>query len=197
MGYSTEFDGFIEIHPPLNKQEVEYLKNFANTRRMEREKGPYYVDGTGYSGQGHDNDIKNYNQPPEGQPGLWCKWEPTQDGTKIEWNGIEKFYDSVEWMQYLINHFIGENPIAKKELPFLNKHVLHGEIDAQGDERNDHWYLVVENNKVKQVAANYNSPKMEALDTDLVKRMNEENAEVKEVETKKEVYIKKTNRFNI
>jgi hypothetical protein len=61
----------------------------------------YFVDGSGPSGQGHDDDIRDYNQPPARQPGLWCNWEPTEDGTTIKWNGKEKFYDSKEWMTYL------------------------------------------------------------------------------------------------
>lgn len=148
MGYSTEFHGQIEINPPLNQKEIEYLNKFSETRRMLREKGPYFVDGTGDFGQGQDKDILEYNRPPEGQPGLWCQWVATSDGKYIEWNGAEKFYYAAEWMEYIIDHFIGDNPIARKELTFLQGHKCNGRILAQGEDITDRWELIVEQNKV-------------------------------------------------
>lgn len=204
MGYTTDFYGAVEVQPPLNEKEIEYLKKFADTRRMDRRNGPYFVEGSGFCGQGSDSDIYDYNRPPPGQPGLWCKWEPTEDGTKIEWNGAEKFYDPVEWMQYLIDHFIGENPLAKEELPFFNKHVVHGKIEAQGEEHSDHWFLVVENNKARAVEARYQEPTLAPLDNQLVNKVSQTStAEVKPVEnetteqTPKDVYKKKGSRFNL
>jgi hypothetical protein len=106
MGYTTEFDGSVSISPPLNAHEIAYLRKFAASRRMDRARGPYFVDGSGPFGQGHDDDIRDFNKPPAGQPGLWCWWEPTKDGTAIKWNGVEKFYNSEEWMTYLIDLFL-------------------------------------------------------------------------------------------
>lgn len=149
MGYTTDFNGMIEIVPPLNDAEAEFLQKFAETRRMKRTKGPYFVDGTGDFGQGSDPDIINHNEPPEGQPGLWCQWVPTHDNTGLEWDGNEKFYDSVEWMRYLIDHFLKPGCIAAKELPFLQaNHVCNGTIYAQGEESDDMWLLQVDDNEV-------------------------------------------------
>lgn len=201
MGYTTDFYGEVEVYPPLNAKEIEYLKKFANSRRMDRKNGPYFVEGSGFHGQGSDNDIHDYNRPPEGQPGLWCKWEPTEDGSKIQWNGAEKFYDPVEWMQYLINHFIGENPLAKEDLPFFNRHVVHGIIEAQGEEHDDHWFLVVENNKVRAVEAKHNAPEINPLNTQLVTQVSssvkpqEKNENVEE--KAKDIYKQKKSRFNL
>lgn len=201
MGYTTDFYGEVEVHPPLNAKEIEYLQKFANSRRMDRKNGPYFVEGSGFHGQGSDSDIHDYNRPPEGQPGLWCKWEPTEDGTKIQWNGAEKFYDPVEWMQYLIDHFIGENPVAQKELPFFNRHVVHGIIEAQGEERGDHWFLVVENNKVRAVEAKHNAPEISPLNAQLVTQVNSsvkpQKTNEKVVEKAKDIYTQKKGRFNL
>ncbi len=145
MGYTTTFEGRIEVSPPLNKQEIEYLTKFNNTRRMNRRKGGYYVDAGGWAGQDREIDIVDYNSPPEGQPGLWCQWTPTPDGKYIEWDQGEKFYDSVKWMQYLIDHFIGSNPIAKTVFPFMEGHKLIGKIKAKGEEAGDRWTLLVIN----------------------------------------------------
>lgn len=197
MGYTTEFSGAVEVHPPLNEKEIEYLKKFASTRRMDRKNGPYYVEGTGFNGQGRDADVINYNSPAKGQPGLWCQWQPTDDGTKIEWDGGEKFYNSVEWMQYLIDYFIGDNPLAKKELPFLNKHVLHGKIAAHGEDSDDHWFLLVENNKVSALEIE-EEIKLKPLDTILLTKITTQE-EVKSVnkEPEKDIFKKKNSRFNL
>lgn len=148
MGYTTDFDGQIDIVPALNQEEINFLDKFADTRRMNRKKGPYFVDGSGDFGQGNDSDIISHNTPADGQPGLWCQWVPSEKGDFLEWDHNEKFYCAAEWMAYLITHFFGENPIAKNDLSFLQGHVLNGTISAQGEESDDNWLLHVENNIV-------------------------------------------------
>lgn len=150
MGYNTDFHGEVSIEPPLNAEEVEFLKKFNHTRRMDRAKGPYFVDGSGAYGQGEDPDIRNYNQPPAGQPGLWCQWTPTDDGSAIEWDGGEKFYSAGAWMVYIIEHFLRPGCHAQAELPFLQaNHTVNGVIYAQGEDSDDKWRLVVEGNRVR------------------------------------------------
>jgi hypothetical protein len=156
MGYTTTFDGHISVEPPLNPEEITYLSKFANTRRMACEQGPYYVDRGGVYGQGDVDEpgIVDFNTPADSQPGLWCRWVPTEDGAAIQWDGGEKFYNAEDWMQYLIDHFVGSAPSAKAMLPFLQGHTLNGEIDACGDDPDDRWKLIVEDNRVL-VAAGY------------------------------------------
>lgn len=152
MGYTTEFKGQIRVEPKLSQEEIEFFTKFTETRRMECDQGPYYVNRGGSFGQDStDTGVISYNSPPSGQPGLWCQWIPTEDGQFIEWNGTEKFYNSVEWMQYLITHFFGDHPKAAEELPFLKSHLLSGRIEAHGEEYGDRWVLIVENNTVTQV----------------------------------------------
>jgi hypothetical protein len=106
----------------------------------------------GYYGQAEGPDVLDCNVPPDGQPGFWCQWVPTDDGGAIEWSGGEKFYDSPEWMQYIIDHFIGSSPLARQADPegfgFLQGHACKGEIQAEGEEAGDIWRLYVRNNKV-------------------------------------------------
>lgn len=151
MGYTTDFEGSVSIEPPLNEKEIKYLNLFSGTRRMNRKNGPYYVGGTGDFGQGADDDIIDSNNPDPSQPGLWCQWV-TEDGSKIEWDGGEKFYYAAEWMQYIIENFFGENPLAKVNDPehfdFLQGHTINGEIFADGEEPDDHWCIVVQDGKV-------------------------------------------------
>ncbi|MFJ1706274.1 hypothetical protein [Kitasatospora sp. NPDC088346] len=151
MGYTTTFIGRIAVEPPLNGQEIAYLRKFADTRRMDRTNGPYYVDGTGPAGQGHDADIRGFNTPPAGQPGLWCQWEPTDDGAAIGWNRHEKFYNATEWMAYLVDHFLRPGAHAQDGPGFESftfDHVLNGVIEAQGEESWDTWQLTVRDNEV-------------------------------------------------
>jgi hypothetical protein len=165
MGDTTEFDGSVNISPPLNAHEIAYLRKFARSRRMDRLLGPYFVDGSGFMGQGHDADVRDYGQPPAGQPGLWCEWEPTVDGTAITWNGQEKFYYSVEWMTYLIDTFLKPGASLASELAspvpgrhyrqdfrhFTFDHELNGVLNAQGEREDDQWQLVVTHNVVTSV----------------------------------------------
>lgn len=152
MGYTTDFKGKIKVTPKLNQEEIDYLNKFSETRRMECDQGPYYVDRGGFMGQDDDQGkVKDYNRPPLCQPGLWCQWVPTECGEYIEWNETEKFYYSVEWMEYLIAHFIGPSPIAISELSFLKGHTLAGKIKAQGESHDDTWTLVVEDSQVSIV----------------------------------------------
>lgn len=162
MGYTTDFSGQVKVDPPLNAEEITFLTKFNKTRRMDRTHGPYFVDGSGFHGQDHDNDIVDFNRPPKGQPGLWCQWTPTEDGTAIEWDGGEKFYESAEWMKYLIEHFLKPDALAKNQLPFLQGHTCNGEIEAVGEDPDDRWKLVVINNRVSVADAEvtYGSPRI-------------------------------------
>jgi len=152
MGYTTNFRGEIAIEPTLNSKEIEYLQKFSKTRRMLRKNGEYFVDGTGVAGQGEDPDIIDCNTSSPEQPGLWCQWTPTEDGKYIEWDGAEKFYCSAEWMWYIIQNFLKPDPVAKTRFPkqfaFLKGHICDGEIEAQGEDNEDRWNLVVKDNEV-------------------------------------------------
>lgn len=141
MGYTTEFEGKISIHPPLNAEEIAFLTAFSESRRMDRDAGPYAL------APDHGPGIVDHNTPPAGQPGLWCQWIPTEDGTGLVWNQAEKFYDATEWMQYLIDHFLAPNALAIGKVPgIVGGHTLSGLVQAQGEEPDDVWHLLVVGN---------------------------------------------------
>ena len=75
MGYTTDFDGYLETNKPLTIVEKETINNFSD----ERHEGSKY-------------------------PGIWCQWIIADDN-KLKWNGGEKFYNYVEWLRYLIDNF--------------------------------------------------------------------------------------------
>lgn len=128
MGILTEFEGKFNFDECLESNHLAYLKAFNQTRRMKwsesslqyrpdpiREavslpigpQGAYYVgDEMRPIWEGGDPAIEDYNSPPSGQPSLWCLWTPSDEGKAIAWNGGDKFYAHVEWIRYLIDHFI-------------------------------------------------------------------------------------------
>jgi len=71
------------------------------------------------------------------QPGLWCSWIISPDRNYLEWNGAEKFYDYVEWLQYLITNFF--QPWGIK---------LNGQIKWSGEDHTDVGIITVKNNIV-------------------------------------------------
>jgi len=157
IGYTTDFTGSVDIEPPLNASEISFLLSFNETRRMNRTKGPLFVEGTGYAGQNHDDDVINGNAPHPDQPGLWCQWIPSDDGKELKWDEGEKFYNAPEWMKYIVTKLLaaeGKDYIAahinedSRLAHFTNDHVVNGEIFAQGEEGDDRWWLQVTDNEV-------------------------------------------------
>ena len=149
MGYTTYFEGIMDVRPPLNEAEQDFLLRFSMSRRMRTSAGPYCVEHeANFAELGIQ--ILDYNEPPEGQPGLWCQWV-SLSADEIGWDAGEKFYYSAEWMKYLIDHFLRPGGKAQGEAGFEEftfDHVVHGTIEAQGQESEDQWLLVVEDNVV-------------------------------------------------
>jgi hypothetical protein len=156
MGYTTDFYGEIKANPPLNASEQKFFNAFSDTRRVIRNypnQGKYFIsDGTDSFGQNTKNIIE-HNTPPEGQPGLWCKWKANQQGN-IQWDGAEKFYSADEWMLYIIEHFFKKNSYMQTLEPEtyqkygFQEHIFDGVIYAKGEEPGDIWKLIVKNNEV-------------------------------------------------
>ena len=98
----------------------------------------YFVGGTEFFGQGKDCSVLDYNQPPNGQPSLWCDWIPSKDGQKILFDQTrEKFYGYVEWLEYLIEHFT--KPWG---------YSLDGKVLWQGEISSDVGEIVITDNRV-------------------------------------------------
>lgn len=143
MGYTTDFEGKLKLNKQLSLDDHTFLKKLSKTRRMARNvdpkygvEGEFYVDGDGMMGQGHENNIIDYNIPPKTQPGLWCQWTPTDDGEYLVWDGGEKFYNYVEWLEYIINWLAPRG------------YVLNGSVTWQGEESDDMGRIIVKDNVV-------------------------------------------------
>ena len=110
MGYQTTFSGHFDIAPALTPEDREFLLKLSNSRRMARKVGPefgmegeFYVADEGIEERDFENpNIIDEDRPPSTQPSLWCHWAPNASGTALQWNGREKFYEYVAWIEYLV-----------------------------------------------------------------------------------------------
>ena len=117
MGYTTDFNGTFKLNKPLDLDTHGFLVKLNETRRMLRDSaklkaktgidygidGEFFVNGDGFAGQDDDDTVLDHNRPPRTQPGLWCQWRPNDNGTGIAWDGGEKFYNYIAWIEYIIN----------------------------------------------------------------------------------------------
>ena len=113
MGYTTDFEGSFKISPPLSQEHVRELTAFSEER--------------------HGGNMT----PCAGFPGFWCDWAPNEDGTELSWNGGEKFYDYVEWLDLVIERFLKRWG-----------HTLDGEVTWQGESPGDRGIIIVHGNEV-------------------------------------------------
>lgn len=145
MGYTTDFSGAFQLNKPLTVKDFTFLQKLNETRRMARNvdeskygvEGEFYVDGGGVYGQAQEANIIDFNRPPRTQPGLWCQWTPNEDGTAIEWDGGEKFYNYVEWIKYLIEKILAPRG-----------YVLNGEVNWYGEDSYDVGVICIKDNVV-------------------------------------------------
>jgi len=162
MGYTTEFFGSFTFNKPVDEKLRTYVNNFSYVRHMRRDvdkiKEAYpnwqdmcYNGDLGYEGQyftnvddnwfGQTKDISiiDYNTPPNGVPGLWCKWIINKEGTELYWDGTEKFYNYVQWLYYLIDNFFAPNG-----------YILDGHVDYQGESEEDRGVIGIDKNKISK-----------------------------------------------
>jgi hypothetical protein len=145
----------VNVKPTKDNRTAEEIYGF---------KGEYFVGADGFKGQDSDASIIDYNSASgevaydeyKGnwvlreelqaklnsdtlkQPGLWLQWELNEEGTELAWNGGEKFYNYIEWLEYLIQHFF--EPWGIK---------LNGEVTWVGEESNDTGKIIVTDNVVE------------------------------------------------
>ena len=151
MGYTTEFEGEFSITPKLMPTHRLYLQKFADARHVQRDVNvlealpdplresvglPLGLEGEFYVGN-EKVGIIDIDRSPNTVPGLWCGWDPNCDGTKLVWDGAEKFYSYVEWLEYIIEKFL--KPWG---------YVLNGDVDYCGESAGDRGIIRVRNNIV-------------------------------------------------
>jgi hypothetical protein len=128
MGYSTDFYGVLKTDKEIPAKIAAKMRELSETDTR---------DIT----HGGDHSVA---RPSGGFPGFHCDFAPTDDNHGIRWNGSEKTYDAVEWIDYLVRTYLGPNGITIPDGQFL---------DAQGEEHGDTWRLTIINGRPVQVNA--------------------------------------------
>lgn len=125
--------GFFGVDPPLRASEAEYLTAFAESRRWRRPGGPYAVpDNPAAECLDTAIELDDYRAPADGQPGLYCPWTPDRNGRAlVPVSGPDTCTEaeSIEWLAYLIEHFLAAEGVAATEPEFAGfgfDHVLDG-----------------------------------------------------------------------
>lgn len=142
MGFSTRFLGRLDVEPPLNAAEVEWLTAFAeldrryfidpydvpmNPRafRFEQER-PRTTAAHGATAEGQPVSAASDDAgfavldpfttlaPLDGSPYPHLDWTPCVDGCCLTWDSrTEKSRMAQEWLQYLIDHFLRPGALAR------------------------------------------------------------------------------------
>lgn len=150
MGYSTDFVGHIDIQPTLNDAEIAYLTAFQQSRRFWREGGEYAVPG---NPRAEECDGPHINTTPPGQPDLWCDWEVCWEGCCLSWSGKEKSYAMVDWLRYLITHFLKPGGTAQGHPGFEEftfDHELEGVMVGCRRDNKELFQITVRRNRVTE-----------------------------------------------
>jgi len=113
MGYTTDFDGQFEFNRKLTKKELQAMETLYETR--------------------HEDGYKE-------KPSIWLQWivEEYHDTHYLVWDGNEKFYNYIEWLEYLIKYFFKPNNLS-----------ITGRVRWRGEEFNDMGVIEVEDNDVE------------------------------------------------
>jgi len=111
MGHNTSFTGIFKLNKEIT---LSLLRKFETLN------------------EGEDLGIKMIDQPSG-----YCQWMPTKDGMGIEYDGGEKFYDYVEWIEWVITNLL------KPE-----GYVVNGEVEWR-DDYGETGKIIVKDNKVQ------------------------------------------------
>jgi len=117
MGYTTNFGGELWLSNPLPKNEVKEINEDLATTR-------------------HDHKLLRGNlQRPF--PSIWNQWiiKDSYNTQSLVWDGNEKFYNYIGWLDYIIKNYMIPNDIY-----------LNGRIQWIGEDKNDIGVIYSEDN---------------------------------------------------
>jgi len=156
MGYNTEFKGQFEFNRKLTDKEKEAMKILHETRHT-----PHY----------------------EGKPSIWLQWvvESYKEVDYLAWDGGEKFYEYVDWLEYLIVYFFKPNKLS-----------ISGKVRWCGDDLEDSGVIEITDNDIELLEL---MPRPKELDT-LIKHLYEYLDENDDREDLRDILIKLQNHEN-
>jgi hypothetical protein len=171
MGYTTDLIGHIQVDPPLNRQEQDFLHFFTESRRHRAAHRGLRGHNDRYPHNDHYSlshaavpahpiparPIPARPIPGAGRPARWCQWVSGCDGQCITHNGSEWFYAPTAWLRYIIDHFL-RAPAALQTGgggqfdAFTFDHVCNGVVAGCRRGSSRPFLIRVTNNEVTQEA---------------------------------------------
>ena len=153
MGLHTTYVGHVVIDPALSAEEIDFVRRFGHTRHYDTgEEGLRLALHPADDDASAAPDASAYNRPVPGMPGLWCPWTVCKDGCCLHWDGIEKPYDALAWLRYLIDEFLREgarSDVAEK-YGLTGNHVLDGMVVGERHETGELFAIEVTGNEVSR-----------------------------------------------
>ncbi|ELR16994.1 uncharacterized protein ACA1_304360 [Acanthamoeba castellanii str. Neff] len=126
MGYETDFEGELNIRPRLADEFVARFNDVASRRNNvygDGDEGSFDHLVFGKRGTAAGARVQErYDNPAwTGVPSCWNAWqlknEPGKTCTILHWEGNSKFYNYVQWLQFVVDYIIRENQALA---PLLN-----------------------------------------------------------------------------
>jgi hypothetical protein len=116
--------------PVWNDPEFLEFLNTTKIKNLEKARSEYTTKRWG---------CIDYNKTNTGMPDLWCQWIPTDNNWCIIWDGGEKFYKGIKWLEFIIENYL------KPWGYVLNGNVL---VKDYGNNESGDGQLIVEDNKI-------------------------------------------------
>lgn len=119
MGYTTDFWGSFSPSREFTEEETGIINKISETR--------------------HEDGYENGRS-------IWCQWI-IEDG-ELQWDGNEKFYSYIGWLEYLISEYFEKWGIK-----------LNGEVEFRGEDPDDIGLISVVDNAVSVYGVTYDRSK--------------------------------------
>lgn len=151
MGYTTIFGGKFYLDKPLDSETYELL--WALWEK-------------------YDTDSFPGEPPNRYESWRFCQWIPTEDRMHIEWDGGEKFYKYLEWINYI-----------NDEILIPRGYILSGSVSYQGEDDEDFGAIcfdesickTINNSQIKKLVEEINrKDKIMQFQIDEIKALEEE-----------------------
>jgi hypothetical protein len=109
MGYDPKFTGRFTLPRPLTANECAILEAVHDhSHQADRglpyavlEERPVKIEREIFKPYYIGESFNNY----EKYPSYYCQWMVSPNKRALVWDKVEKFYNYVSWLEYLISHF--------------------------------------------------------------------------------------------
>ena len=156
MGYDTEYLGHLNVTPPLNPAEVEWLSGFADWGALP-DGDPFRLpmNPRAELAQAFADRGGALSQPRTVPTGIQ-DWRVCTHGDRISWQRREKSNDATAVLRFLVEHYLGPEATAKgcgrdEFAQFTFDHSLDGIIAASRNDTEELFLITVTDSVIDTV----------------------------------------------